>query len=104
MKSRDRDAVTALRTTLAAIDNAEAVETTGPHAPHTSGNTAEAGTGAGSTEVPRRELTTRDVRAILRAQVADRITGAAAYDAHGQTHAADRLRREAATLARYIEP
>jgi uncharacterized protein YqeY len=103
MKARDRDAVTALRTAIAAIDNAEAVEDDGLHNSRTGRHVAGAAPGVGSTEAARRDLTTRDVRAILRAQIADRIIEAATYDGHGQTQAADRLRREANALTRFIE-
>lgn len=103
MKARDRDAVTALRTAIAAIDNAEAVGTDDQHDVRASRLIAGAATGVASTEVARRDLTPREVRALLRAEIADRITQAASYDAHGQAPAADRLRREASALTRYIE-
>lgn len=103
MKARDRDAVSALRTAIAAIDNAEAIATDADHGGQTSGDIAGAVGGVGSTESARRDLTTPDVRAVLRAQVTDRITEAARYDAYGQSPAADRLRREASALMKYID-
>lgn len=66
MKARDRDAVSALRTAIAAIDNAEAIATDADHGGQTSGDIAGAVGGVGSTEAARRDLTTPDVRAVLR--------------------------------------
>lgn len=104
MKARDKDAVAALRTALAAIDNAEAVPpvptVAGPAA--TSESIAGAAVGLRSTEVARRELTPDDLQVVLRAQVDERHTEAATYDGLGRADAAERLRREAAVLETYL--
>lgn len=101
IKARDKDAVAALRTALAAIDNAEAVPTvSGPAA--TSESIAGAAVGLRSTEVARRELTPDDLQVVLRAQIDERNAEAATYDGLGRADAAERLRREAAVLETYL--
>ncbi|WP_116950669.1 GatB/YqeY domain-containing protein [Jiangella endophytica] len=104
MKERRREAVTALRTALAAVDDAEAVDPAAQPPPATSEHVAGAHAGLGAAEVRRRELTADDVRAILRTQVAERRAEAGRYDAHGRHDAADRLRREADVLGSYLGP
>jgi uncharacterized protein len=74
LKARDAEAVAALRTTIAAIDNAEAVDTTT--------------IGVGSTEVPRRDLSMDDARAILHNHIDDYVTEADRYESLGQQHSA----------------
>lgn len=103
MKARRTEAVTALRTAIAVIDNAEAVEAPAQAAPHAgSEHVAGARTGVGSTEAERRVLSLAEVRALLRAQVEDRTGEADRYDTYGQRDAALRLRREADVLSRYV--
>ena len=68
MKGRDRVAVTALRSALARVSNAEAVPVdTMPAA----GAVEEARLGAGAADAPRRELTEADVRLVVGAEVAE---------------------------------
>ncbi|ONH28723.1 hypothetical protein [Pseudofrankia asymbiotica] len=102
MKARNRDAVTALRTAIAAIDNAEAVDAPGHGQSSAGEHVAGARAGVGATEAVRRDLDANTVGAILRAQVGERIAVAERYDAHGQTDAAGRLRREAEALMKYV--
>jgi uncharacterized protein YqeY len=102
MKARHVDAVTALRTAIAAIDNAEAVDAPADDQPRASEHIAGARSGVGATEAERRDLTASTVRAILREQISERVAEAERYDGHGQTAAADRLRREADALIRYV--
>ena len=78
-----------MRSTLAAIANAEAVP-----APATS--TPLVGLGAG--EAARRHLSQEDVLQIVRAEIAERMAVAAEYERLGRIDAADRLRAEAAAL------
>ncbi|WP_028933767.1 GatB/YqeY domain-containing protein [Pseudonocardia spinosispora] len=99
IKARDRVAITALRSALAAIENAEAADNT---APSPSGNAHFAGSVAGGAEVPRRVLTEHDVRAIVEAEVQERSTSSAEYERLGREDAAERLHAEAAVLARYL--
>jgi uncharacterized protein YqeY len=103
-KSRDATAVSALRSAIAAVDNAGAVA-----APRDSPTTFEAasriaGTAGGpeTAEVPRRELSPGDVRALLEAEVEERRTVAETYDDHGQGDRAAILREEAEVIARLL--
>ncbi|MER7976594.1 hypothetical protein [Streptomyces sp. NPDC095817] len=103
MKARRTEAVSALRTAIAVIDNAEAVDTPAQASVHTvSEHVAGARTGVGSTEAERRVLSLDDVRALLQAQVDDRTGEADRYDTYGQRDAALRLRREADVLRQYL--
>jgi uncharacterized protein YqeY len=103
MKARDRVAITVLRTTLAAIDNAEAVDVssseprgTGSH--HVAGSSA----GVGSSDVTRRVLSDAEIGTIIREEFDERWQAAAEYEKLGRVDAADALRREAAVLDRYL--
>jgi uncharacterized protein YqeY len=96
MRARDLVAMSVLRATLAAIDNAEAPSAT---AEDLRGATIEHSPyGVGMREVPRRTLSDADVEDLVRGEVADRSTAAAAYVRAGETQRADRLRAEAAVL------
>jgi uncharacterized protein YqeY len=88
LKTRRAEAVAALRTTIAAIDNAEAVDPT----------TVD----VGATEVARRELSIADVRAVVADHVEDYVTEAERYESLGRRDAAQRLRRQADTLCPYL--
>lgn len=100
MKSRDRTAVAALRGTLAAIDNAEAVA---PAEDTQRGQAIEqVAIGAGATEVARRELTDDDVLRIVRAEVDEREAAALTYEQSGRTDRAEQLRSEATVLAAHL--
>ena len=101
MKARDRRAVAALRSTLAAIDNAEAVDAT-QAPPAREGEIAGAALGVGAAEVERRTLTAAETEAIVRREVAERETAAQAYERAGQSPHADRLRDEAELLSAYL--
>jgi uncharacterized protein YqeY len=81
MKTRDPATVTALRSALAAIENAAAVPPEN-----------------GVTEVPRRDQDDAEIERIVRAEITDRTTAAAEYDGLGHTDRADRLRAEAQAL------
>ncbi len=97
MKSRDRVAVTALRATLAAIENAEAIE--GEQDVRQSLAIEHLPVGPGATEAARRELTEEDVTAIVRTEIADRESAAADYERTGHADRAGQLRDEARVLA-----
>ena len=93
VRIRDREATSVLRRTLAAIDDAEAVPAPGfPNAGASVGSV-----GVGSTEADRRELTSRDVLAIVRGEI-DELSTAAGLLAAAQPEAAARLRRQAEVL------
>jgi hypothetical protein len=97
MKGRDFTAIAALRTTLGAIDNAEAVETTERPIP-TGGPIAGAVVGHEAGEAPRRELSDRQIRALVQGEVADRESAAADYGLIGRHDEASPLRAESAVL------
>lgn len=101
MKSRNSQAVGALRTAIAAIDNAESVDTTADTATN-SAHVAGAAMGLGAAEAPRRTLSPTEVRTILQGQIDERTTEAERYEALGQTDAAAKLRGEAQVLAEYL--
>ena len=91
MRARDRDTVTALRTALAAIANAEA--------PPDDGSYDEAH--GRLVDHERLVLTGDDVARILREQVTDREDTIARIGDHGPADAIAALRAEIAALARY---
>ena len=68
------------------------------------GHARVAGTvaGVGAAEVPRRELTEAEQKAIIRTEVAEREAAAAACERAGRPDRADRLREEAAALAAHL--
>ncbi|WP_203816709.1 GatB/YqeY domain-containing protein [Paractinoplanes ferrugineus] len=100
MKARDQTATSALRATLAAIDNAEAVEPAGS-AP---GGLAieQVAIGVGATEVARRTLTEHEVEQIVRDEVTERETAAEQYDEAGYPDRAEKLRGEARVLTAHL--
>ncbi|MEU2942440.1 GatB/YqeY domain-containing protein [Nocardiopsis alba] len=102
MRERRRETVSALRTALAALDNAEAAPA--PETPSTTVNEHVAGSrsGVGSTEAPRRVLSADRVRALLNEQIEERTVEADRYEAHGRHDAARRLRTEADALRPYL--
>ncbi|MBB5960543.1 hypothetical protein FHS29_007171 [Saccharothrix tamanrassetensis] len=105
LKARDRVAITALRSALAAIDNAEAV----PDG-HSSGDVtgsehvAGAASGLGAAEAERRHLTEADLRSIVEHEVQERTAAAKEYAQLGRTDLAERLRAEAEVLDRHLRP
>lgn len=103
IKRRNAVAVTALRSALAAIDNAEAVDA--PPA-RTAGGSPIAGAvqGLGAGEAPRRHLSDADIAEIVRAEVAQRQAAAAEYDRLGRGETSTRLRAEAAALVEHLDP
>jgi uncharacterized protein len=100
LKARDQAAIVALRSALAAIDNAQAVEA--PPSARSGGVFARAVTGLGAGDPPRRQLSDDDIAAIVWAEVADRRAAAAGYERAGQVDAAGRLSAEADVLAAHF--
>ncbi|WP_067568094.1 hypothetical protein [Nocardia acidivorans] len=99
MKARDRSATAALRSALAAIDNAEAVDASDV----TAGAIESSAVGLGTAERARRVLTEADIVSIVRAEIDDRRTAATEYDAHsGGADRAETLRAEANTLEGFL--
>jgi uncharacterized protein len=101
MRARDKAAVSALRSALAALDNAEAVPLgeSGPRSLALEQSPA----GVGATEVARRELSERGAADIVRAEAGERLDAAARLTAPAQAERASRLRAEAAVLLRFLD-
>ncbi|SDF99099.1 hypothetical protein SAMN05216260_11327 [Streptomyces griseoaurantiacus] len=101
MRARDKAAVSALRSTLAALDNAEAVplDESATHGPAIE----QTPTGAGATEAARRELSEHTVAGIVRAEAEERLEAAAQLTSPAHTAHATRLRAEAAVLLRLLD-
>ena len=101
MRARDTTAVSALRSALAALDNAEAVDAGQPAGPAVATHPHLAGTtvGVGAAEVERRSLSEDEQRAVVQAEVDERLAAAAQFDLGGRPDRAERLRAEAAVLA-----
>jgi 8-oxo-dGTP pyrophosphatase MutT (NUDIX family)/uncharacterized protein YqeY len=102
MKARDRVAVDALRTALASIDNAGAVEV-GGRAASTDGPIAGAAAGVGATEATRRALTEEEIGQLvedlageLRAHAREHERAARPDDAAALAHQAHVLERHLA--------
>ena len=94
MKDRDPSRVTVLRATLAALANAEAVDTHGGPISLTAA--------AGTTEVARRELTGEDVRAIIERERDELLAAADERDGLGLADDAEDLRSQADVLQAYL--
>ncbi len=103
MKARDQAAVAALRSTLAALANAEAVGVgAAPQQPTESADVAGSALGVGTTEAVRRSLADREVADLVLREATDREEAARVYDASGATARAERLRAEAATIRGFL--
>lgn len=103
MKSRSAVKVSAIRSLLAALDDAEAVAppATAPISSLGGEHVAGAAVGVGSTEVDRRVLTAAEVELVVSGQIEERQAAAATFDAVAQPDAARRLRDEAGVIERY---
>jgi uncharacterized protein len=100
LRGRDKAAVAALRSALAAIGNAEAVPASQPNPPGPgAGPIAGAVAGLGASEAARRKLSDDEVAGILRAEIADRLTAAGQYREGGHDARASQLQREADVLS-----
>ena len=103
MKGRDRVTVAALRSALAAIENAEAIEVAAPARQHAGSEHVAGGVvGLGASEAQRRAVTDAEVVALVQGQVDERAHAARDYDRVGRPADAERLRAEADVLARYL--
>ena len=99
LKARDRATASTLRATLAAIENAEAVDT----GPVRAGAIEASAVGIGALEAERRVLTEADVVAIVRAEIAERGRAAEVYETSGHPREAAELRSAAEALAAFLE-
>ncbi len=106
LKARDVVAAFAIRSALGAIGNAQAVPADagpGTTVRTESAYVAKAATGAGATEVTRRQLSPADIQTIVGAEISEREITAGRYEQAGQADRADRLRREARILRDVLE-
>ncbi|MFC5803088.1 GatB/YqeY domain-containing protein [Streptomyces formicae] len=101
MRARDKAAVSALRATLAALDNAEAVPV--DEAELRGLALEQSPVGVGATEAARRELSERSVVDVVRAEAAERLEVAAQLTAPAHAQRAAQLRAEAAVLLRFLD-
>jgi uncharacterized protein YqeY len=99
LKSRDAIAVSAVRSALGAIGNAEAPDA-GTASPAISSGPHFAGTasGLGAGEIQRRKLSGAHLQDIVRAEIGEREAAARAYEQAGHADRAARLRAEAQVL------
>jgi uncharacterized protein len=95
LRERDAEAMSALRSALGAIANAEAV-----HVPQRTGT--EVMLGVGSSEVPRRELTQDEIDGIVEAEIVERRRAAADLVGLGQDAHMERLVEQAKVLERVL--
>jgi uncharacterized protein YqeY len=102
MKARDAVAVGALRSALAAVDNAEAVEASPAPSSATHPGLAGTAVGLGAGEVARWTLTEAEVERVVRVEVADRRAAAREYEQAGLRERAERLLAEAGVLASHL--
>ena len=101
MRARDKVAVRALRTALAAVDNAEAVPM--DEAVVHGLALEQSPVGVGVTEAARRELSEQSVEEIVRAEATERLEAAAQLPLPAYAERAVELRAEAAVLLRFVE-
>lgn len=99
MKSRDRVALSALRSALARIANAEAVPIDTLRA---AGAIEEGAVGVGAADAPRRDLDDAAVRALVEAEADEHDHAAGLLESSGQTELAASLRTQAQTLRSFL--
>ncbi len=97
MLERDGGAVSALRSTLAAIENAGAVETAGRGLA-----IEEAPVGVGVNDVARRHLDLRQIEQIVAGEAADYESAASHYEELGMADEASALRAKARILRDHL--
>lgn len=94
MRTRDGNAMGALRSALAAIDNAEAIDP----GPAQAGAIESAGA-LGSAEARRRDLSEADIANVVRAEISERLSAAEEYKQLGSSGRSSQLHAEAEVLA-----
>ena len=104
MRARDTVAMAAIRSALAAIDNAEAVPGEAWSASAGDGPIASARLGLGAGDVQRRELTEQEVVTILEGEISGRLRAATEVERAGRPAHGERLRAEAAVLRSFATP
>jgi uncharacterized protein YqeY len=102
IRRRDLVAIRVLRTTIAAIDNAEAPPL--DPADLTGVSIERSPSYVGAREVPRLELAAAEVRALVESEIDERLDAASGYEQAGRRQRADDLRAEAAVLRGFLRP
>jgi uncharacterized protein YqeY len=100
-KDRDIVRVSALRSALSAIDNAETPDGVELDAP-SSGKIAGGVVGLGAAEVTRRPLSDTQIRELVHAEIDERLTAAEEFSTGGHAERATLLRTEAAALTNLL--
>ena len=96
LKARDVNAMSALRSALGAIANAEAV-------PGSGGRSLSPKIGVGVGDVARRHLSGADLIHIVEGEIAQHLNAASDYVRLGRADEAAALREQAAILRRFLE-
>jgi uncharacterized protein len=100
-KARDSVRVAAVRSALSAIDNGETPDAAHVDAPR-SETIAGGVLGLGAAEVPRRDLSDGQIRALLRSEIDERLAAASHFADGGHPERAATLRAEADVLAELL--
>lgn len=103
IKARDRVSVSALRSALAAIDNAEAVGASRPSPADGEAAIAHSLVGLGAGDVARRALSEAQIADLVRAEIVERRAAVRAYAQRGQRERAADLGGEADVLAAHLD-
>jgi uncharacterized protein YqeY len=103
MRERDRAAVSAIRSALATVANAEAVPVEPREDPATTGPVAKAAVGLGAAEADRRELSDNDIRSIVHAEVTAHLEAADHLRSVGQAGRAEELQAQVAALRPFLD-
>lgn len=99
LKERDQVAVAAVRSVLAALDNAQAVSALGTEVETViTESFAGVSLGVGSSEVERRVLGVSEVAGVIEGEIAEREAAAQQYAAAGYDDHAEQLRAEVAVI------
>jgi hypothetical protein len=101
MKAQRRDEMAALRSVIAAIDNAESVEDASSSPPPSSEHVAGTLQGLGAADAARRSLSEHDLQRIIEAELWERDAQAERLTLLGRIDEASHLRIEADVIARY---
>ncbi len=101
MRARDKPVVAAIRSALAAIDNAEAVPLDPSDDRHRAGAVEASAVGVGAAEAERRVLTEGEVVAVVELEVRERMQAVAAVGEHSPERA-DAIRAEVAALTAFL--
>jgi hypothetical protein len=104
MRARDRRTADAVRSVLAALDNAEAVPNAErPAAADQSEHVAGAAVGLGAAEASRRVLTRKDERAVVEREVVELRSSSAQLAGAGQQERSAELAEAAETIEALLE-